>query len=324
MLFCSLPGLNFTPSVICLGVAEFGSSVSLEDSMAMLDTFVEADGNFADTAHVYAAWLPDGWGQSERALGEWLRQRRPENFFIATKGGHPDLKDMRISRLSPECIAQDLQESLERLQVDSVDLYWLHRDDPAVPVGEIMEALNELLRAGRIRALGASNWSTTRIAEANQYAAKRGLSGFCASQIGWSLAEVNPEVRGAALTVQMDDEIMTWHRETDFPIMAYTSQANGFFAYPLPDPNSTMTPKQQALARSFLNEKNSARHARATQLANELSCTPNEVALAYIWSQSFPAVAIIGTRRHDHLTESLRAADLRLTPEQVAFLENNS
>ncbi len=321
MIYTKLPRLFFAPSVICLGVAEFGSKISDEESFAMLDDFVAAGGNCADSAHIYAAWLPNGWGQSERTLGAWLKARRPQDFFVATKGGHPDLQNMSNSRLASECIAQDLEESLDRLQRDTVDLYWLHRDDPQVPVGEIIDALNDLIRARKIKAIGASNWSAARIEAANQYAAQNDLVGFCASQIGWSLAEVNPDVRGAALTIQMDDELLNWHRQHRFPVMAYSSQANGFFHYLLPDENAETTPKQQALAKSYLSDKNRARYQRATQLAQRLNRTAPEVALAYNWSQNFPSVAIVGATKKEQLQETLRAADLQLSPDDVAFLE---
>ena len=322
MIYTELPGLAFAPSVICLGVAEFGSKISDEESFAMLDDFVTAGGNCADSAHIYAAWLPDGWGQSERTLGAWLQARQPRDFFVATKGGHPDLQNMSNSRLTPECIVQDLTESLERLQRATVELYWLHRDDPQVPVGENIDALNDLINTRKIGAIGASNWSTARIEAANQYAAQNGLVGFCASQIGWSLAEVNPQVRGAALTVQMDDELLNWHRQHRFPVMAYSSQANGFFHYDLPDENVAMTAKQKALATSYLNDKNRARYQRATQLAQQLKRTAPEVALAYNWSQNFPSVAIVGATKREQLQETLRAADLQLAPNDVAFLES--
>jgi aryl-alcohol dehydrogenase-like predicted oxidoreductase len=230
---------------------------------------------------------------------------------------------MAVSRLSPEAIAHDLQESLERLQLDSIDLYWMHRDDPAVPVLEIIEALNAQLQTGRIRAIGASNWSVARIEEANKVAAKRGLTGFCASQIGWSLAQVNPAVRGAANTVQMDDETLHWHRQSGFAQIAYSSQANGFFATPLPQEHGEMTAKQKKLAPSYLSDQNRARHNRAGELAATLGRTTNEVALAYIWSQSFPGVAIIGPRNMQQFADSVGAADLRLLPEQIAFLEGH-
>ena len=306
---------------MCLGTGAFGSDISVDESFAMLDEFAEAGGNFADTAHIYAAWLPHGIGQSERTLGKWLASRQPRDFIVGTKGGHPELATMKISRLSPECITRDVEESLERLGLTSVDLYWLHRDDPEVPIDEILEALNEHVIAGRVRYLGASNWSSERITAANDEAGRRGLTGFCASQIQWSLAEVNAEQRGLNGMVQMDEATLTWHRNNNFPVAAYSSQANGFFAHPLPASGEVITDKQKALASSYLSPTNELRYARVQELAQRLNRTPNEVALAYVWSQSFPAIAIIGPGRLEQLKDSLRAADLWLDAKDVAFLE---
>lgn len=306
---------------MCLGVAEHGSAISPDDSLAMLDAFAEAGGSFVDTAHIYASWLPNGEGQSERTLGRWLQSRRPQNFIVATKGAHPDLATMEVSRLAPQDIERDLSESLERLQLNSVGLYWLHRDDPDVPVGEIMQALSEHVRAGLVEAIGASNWSPSRIEAANAYAREHGLPQFCASQIGWSLAQTNDAARGAGNTLQMDDETLSWHRRTNFAAIAYSSQANGFFAHALASSPEEATPKQRSLARSYLSPRNKLRHERAAQLARELGRTPNEIALAWVWSQSFPSVAIIGPRSLEQLQSSLRAADLKLSPKQAAWLE---
>lgn len=321
MLFTSFPGTNLKPSVICLGTGHFGSDISTDAAFSLLDAFAEAGGNCADTAHVYAAWLPHGNGQSERTLGKWLANRQPHDFFVGTKGGHPDLTTMDVSRLTPECIASDLDESLDRLQLAAVDIYWLHRDDPLIPVGEILDALNEHINAGRVRYLGASNWSVQRIVTANEEARRRGLTGFCASQIAWSLAEVNPQKRGTGGTVQMDGETLAWHRNIGFPVAAYSAQANGFFAHPLPEPGAQTTEKQRALAPSYWSPKNALRHARAQELGLRLGRTAHEVALAYLWSQTFPAVAIIGPRHLEQLRESLQAADLRLSDEDMAFVE---
>jgi aryl-alcohol dehydrogenase-like predicted oxidoreductase len=323
MLTISLPGLGFQPSVMCLGVAGFGSSTPRDEAFAMLDRYVEAGGNFADTAHVYASWLPDGEGQSERALGEWLQSRQPQNFSIATKGGHPPLSNMEQTRMKPADLAQDIAESFERLQQDHVDLYWLHRDAPEVPVGEIIDALNQQNTKGRLGAFGASNWSTQRIEAANAYAREHGLQGFVASQIGWSLAEVNPAARGGAKTVQMDESTLVWHRATGFPQIAYSSQANGFFSYSLEGLRNPKSDKEHALHRMYFNDQNAARYERAVQFGEKLGRDAAEIALAYIWSQSFPSVAIIGPRTPQQLEDSLRAADLQLTAEDVAFLERN-
>ncbi|MBA3709392.1 MAG: aldo/keto reductase, partial [Planctomycetes bacterium] len=154
-----LPGVPLPASAICLGTALHGSTIADDDAFALLDIFVERGGNFLDTAHIYAAWLPNGHGQSERAIGAWLRSRGSRaSTVIATKGGHPSWTAVPQARLRPEDIASDLTESCERLGTDVIDLYWLHRDDPAVPVDEILDALQRLIASGRIRAIGASNW----------------------------------------------------------------------------------------------------------------------------------------------------------------------
>ena len=324
MIFTSFPLAILQPSVVCLGTGGFGTSTSQDDSFAMLDSFAEAGGNFADSAHIYAAWLEDGAGKSERTLGNWLRSRQPENFIVGTKGGHPHLESMEISRLSPDEIASDLTESLERLQRDQIELYWLHRDNPKIPVGEIIDALNVHFRTGQILSLGASNWSTPRIAAANSYAAKNGLTGFCASQICWSLAEVNAQMRGANGMVEMDETILAWHRENSFPIAAYSSQANGFFAHPLATENGSVTPKQKALAPAYWHSKNILRYQRAQELGARLNRSTHEVALAYVWSQTFPGVAIIGPRNLQQLRESLAVADLKLSSEEISLLETGA
>jgi aryl-alcohol dehydrogenase-like predicted oxidoreductase len=126
---------------------------------------------------------------SERTIGAWLRSRGVrKGVILATKGAHPDLDAMQVDRMSPEEIGSDLAESLDALQTDVVDIYWLHRDAPGVPVEEIVDALNVHVRAGRIRALGASNWRPDRIEAANAYARTHDLTGFSASQIAHSLA----------------------------------------------------------------------------------------------------------------------------------------
>jgi aryl-alcohol dehydrogenase-like predicted oxidoreductase len=322
MFFTQIPNTALSPSVITLGVATYGSEISLDESFAMLDAFAEAGGNSADSAHIYAAWLPNGVGTSERTLGAWVNSRQPQGFIISTKGGHPHLDSMEQSRLSPECLASDVADSLERLNLPKIDLYWLHRDDPQIPVGEIVDALNVLRNAGHIDALGASNWSPERILAANEYAASRELAGFSASQIGWSLAFVNEAGRSNPGTLFMDDETLQWHREENFPAFAYSSQANGFFSYPLPGEESTRTPKEQALASSYLNPGNAARYERAGELAQKLGRTRPEVALASVWSQEFPSSAIVGCRTREQLADSLKAADLKLSAAQLSFVEN--
>ena len=323
MRYQPLAGLPLTPSRICLGGGGLGTSIPQAQAFALLDAYAACGGNWVDTAHVYASWLPDGAGASERTIGAWLRAQGAHfPFMVGTKGAHPRLETMHISRLSPVEIAQDLHESLERLQRDHVDLYWLHRDDPAVPVGEILGALNEAIAAGLIRAIGASNWTTARLQEAADYACAHGLRGFVASQIGWSLAEAHQEAAGFSGMLYMDTPTLGWHRAGKFPAVAYSSQAGGFFGGKY-SRASAQDPRMASsgVGKLYFSNANFARLERAQALAAQRGCSANQIALAYLLNQPFPAFAIAGCRTPEQARASCAAADLTLTPEEIAALE---
>lgn len=296
-------------SVIALGTATFGSAIPTETSEALLDAYIAGGGNVLDTAHCYAAWLPDGEGASERCIGDWLMAREiRDQVVISTKGGHPPMDALERPRLRPGQLTADLDDSLERLGVEHIDLYWLHRDDPAIPVGEILDTLEGHRKAGRIRAYGASNWSITRLDDAAVWAKKRGHAGFCADQPGWSLAEHRTDVPSIPGCLNGDEVLRMWHHRMKFPTMAYTSQANGFFS------------KQPEQVPAFDTPTNRERAMRARDLAKELDTTANRIALAWLTSQTFPGIAIVGPKRVEQLADSLLAGDLQLTAEQVEWL----
>ena len=157
-------------SVISLGTGGAGANYDRATAFAMLDAFFEEGGNFVDTAHVYNDWIPGERSRSEKLLGAWMKERRNRSgVLLATKGAHPDLAQMQVGRLSPAEIQADLEESLRFLQVETIDLYWLHRDDPTRPVEEIIDTLEAQVQAGKIRYFGCSNWRLERIQAAQLY-----------------------------------------------------------------------------------------------------------------------------------------------------------
>jgi aryl-alcohol dehydrogenase-like predicted oxidoreductase len=316
-----IPNTDLTVSALCFGAGGLGTRTSRDDSFRMLDLFVERGGNFLDTAHIYAAWVPGGAGASERTIGDWLRSRGVRNeIVIGTKGGHPHLQSMEISRLSPQEIEQDLEESLERLQVETIDLYWLHRDDPKRAVSELVETLTRAVTRGKIRSFGFSNWTVPRMQEALDYTAARNLTGFVANQPGWSLAQRTPGL-GDPTALFMDAEMHAFHRATGLTAIAYSSQANGFFAGaygrgilpPAPGVNP-------GVVQAYYHETNFKRLDRARALADRHGCTPNDIALGYLLSQPFPTCAILGCGTLVHLQASLNGGDIRLSQEELEWL----
>ena len=216
--------------------------------------------------------------------------------------------------MTPQVIASDISESLERLQIDRVDIYMLHRDDLRHPVGEIIETLNAEIARGRVRYLGASNWSTTRIAEANAYAAAKGMKGFVISSSQWNLGKQNhlallPNGKQDFSVLPLTEQDVNWHCENQFPAMPWNPTAYGYFAG-----------VSSGNAKSFENPLSHARLERARQLAGELGCTPSQIALAYLLSHAFPVFPVVGTLDPDHLADTLTAAAIRLTSAQSHWL----
>src|SRR6202048_3565865 len=168
-----VPRTTLGASVLCRGTAEFGSVVEDSVSETIINRYLEAGGNVLDTAEVYAEWIPGGSHRSEEFLGQWLRKRKSrDGLILSTKGAHPRLHSMPIPRMSKQDVESDLNSSLRRLGVDCVDIYWLHRDDVATPVEDILLMLEEFRKAGKIRYAGFSNWTQTR-ADAARTAAEK-------------------------------------------------------------------------------------------------------------------------------------------------------
>lgn len=324
MRLFTIPKTDLTVSALCLGCGGLGTRTSRDNSFRLLDLFVALGGNFLDTAHIYAAWVAGGEGVSERTIGAWLQQRGArEEILIGTKGGHPHLNSMAISRLSPAEIEQDLEESLERLQVQTIDLYWLHRDDPQRPVDEIVETLNHAVTQGKIRYFGCSNWTPQRMRAAMEYADQHGISGFVANQVGWSLAKRNPG--GDPTTLFMDAETHAFHTETGLTVAAYSSQANGFFTGPYGRESQPPAPGvNPGVAQAYYNETNFGRLDRARELAQRHHCAPNNIALGYLTSQPFPTCAIVGCGTEEHLRTSCATEEITLSPEEVHWLDGSS
>lgn len=318
----TIPNSDLAVSPLCYGVMKFGTVAQGDDMFKLYEQYCESGGNFFDTAHSYACWRPNGGGASERGLGDCLRKfGNREDVVIVTKGGHhghETLYPRPDNCLAPEVLASDISDSLERLGIDTIDLYVLHRDHPANAPGDVIETLNAEIQKGRIRYIGASNWPIERIAEANAYAASRGLQGFVISSPQWNLAIPNqlpyfwtgePDTKA----VMMSEEDVEWHRRNGFATMPWTPTAYGYFAG-----------ADGRNPSNFDNPVSRARRERAERLAKELGASTNQVALAYLIAHEFPVFPILGTMNPEHLADALGAASLSLTAEQREWLKTGA
>lgn len=318
----SLFGTELEPFPICLGSVYFGTEISKEQSFAVLDAFLEAGGNFVDTAHIYAAWLEGGVGTSERTIGEWIRTRGVrDQIILGTKGAHPPMDaKVKIGRCAREQIDQDLDESLDRLGLDTIDIYWLHFDEPERPVGEIIESLADFREDGRIKSYGASNWKGERIQAANAYAQEHGLPPFVASQPFWNFASDPPDTVPDAEALCSDDPTRRSAAVSAIPLVPYSSQANGFFGAANVKWARAGFEGEAPTAAKYDSPRNRQRLLRAIELGEKKGATANQIGLGYLMSHPFPVYPIVGTGNPEHLRDAMGAPAFSLSSAECAAL----
>jgi len=312
-----IPQTDLDASVLCLGTAEFGSGIENSVSSAIVDRYLEAGGNVLDTAEAYAEWLPGGSHRSEEFLGQWLHERGTrDGLIVSTKGAHPKINSMHLSRISKPEVEADLNSSLKRLGVDYVDIYWLHRDAPQIPVEEILLMLEDFRKAGKIRYAGFSNWMEPRAEAARLAAEALNLPGFIGSQNQWSLAKVN-KGKGDPSWAYIEESSIAWHIRHGFAAFPYTPQAKGYFRHL---ERGTIDQAPQQVRDLFHHPTNEARYERIKTVQQQTGLDQGAIVLGYLLSQPFPVFPIIGPRKITDLNDSLKTANRVLTPEQVNFL----
>jgi aryl-alcohol dehydrogenase-like predicted oxidoreductase len=297
-----IPGLNREVSQLGLG-----SMIFHPDRKALVFELIDAwrarGGNLIDTAACYAG------GQSERAIGLYLQE----------VGGREDLVILdkafdNAETLVPEAISAGIEGNLERLGTNYLDLFLFHRDNEKVSVQEIVDAMHFEVLAGRVRAWGGSNWTVPRIWEANSYAAITGKTPMSVSSPHVCLATaVEPFWAGCTQAYSAD---LRWYREKGIPVLAWSSQGRGFFLE-----GSGPEDTNADLRRVYGREDNYEKLERVRQLAAEKGLAPVQIALAYVLSLDAPIIALVGPATVGEIDSSVDASSLRLTPDEMAWLE---
>lgn len=332
MLYRTMKDTDLQLSNICLGTAAFGEKLSRDDAFEILDAYVRQGGNFIDTANVYCKWILGLENCSEQVLGEWLRSRGAyKNVVIATKGGHYQFDiPGRIPRVNEADIRKDLEDSLSTLGLDTIEFYWLHKDDETKPVEEIVDILEKLKKEGKIRYYGLSNYRTERVKQAGNYLQSRGLSGPYAVSNQWSMASINPgkNTNSDPTLVEFTEEEYQWHCVTGIPSVPFSSTAMGFFekmkqAYvKVRDgkviSEGNMETIDPVLRAAFLNEDNLRKYEGLLKLQHDTGYSLQALALAYLISQPFQVFPVSGVRNTEQLKDVMEAGEICI--EQEAFI----
>lgn len=313
MEYVKVKGINKMMARLILGTTLLNEN-EMEKSFRLLDEAVENGFTALDTARAYS---------SESTIGRWMSERgRRHSLFLISKGGHPS--EYR-NRVTPDDITADLHESLRQLRTDHIDLYMLHRDDTSVPVEYLVDILNDHIRSGKVQAIGASNWTARRLADANAYAQQNGLTGFTASSPHYSLAEqfAEPWAPGC-ISISGEENRLSrdWYADEHLPVLAYSCLSNGFFSGQISreqfvsDPASISEPCRIA----YCHEPNFRRLDRARELAAAKGASVPQLAVAYVLNSPMVVFPIIGAANAQEMQDNLHALKIRLSQKEMAWL----
>ena len=301
-----------TSSKILLGTAYFGDTISKEDAFNIMDEYYELGGRHIDTARLYAD------GESERIISKWIKSRKPNDIFLSTKGGFPNLDTPSVSRLSESEIRYDIEQSLRALEIECVEFYWLHRDDESINAKEIIDIMNKLVKEGKIKRFGASNWRVRRIEYANKYAKENSLRGFEATQVRFSPGVISPSGNADRTLVDMTKEDFDYYGHINMPVAAYASQAKGFFSKMSEIGESGLSVKSR---ERYLCDENLRRLEVIEKLSAKYGCSVAAAICAAMCSLNKPDVfPIIGASKVSQIKDSIKGADVLIEKKELSEL----
>jgi aryl-alcohol dehydrogenase-like predicted oxidoreductase len=293
---------------LCLGGNVFGWSIDEERSFAVLDAYARAGGNFIDTADTYGRRGPGGAGESERIIGRWMASRgNRDELVIATKVG----MSADLHGLSAATIARGIEASLERLGIDTVDLYYAHQDDLQTPLEETLGAFGTLIGEGKIRYAAASNYSAPRLSEALTIGERAGMARYVALQPHYNLME----------RTGYEGELARVCGQNGLACLPYFGLARGFLTGKysrhgeLPD-----SPRAQGVRDSYFNERGFAVLEALSEIAGKHETSFAAVALSWLLAQPTVLAPIASATSIEQLAELLASVELELTPEELAEL----
>jgi aryl-alcohol dehydrogenase-like predicted oxidoreductase len=306
-------GLEVAP--LAFGGNVFGWTVDQPGTFQLLDAFVAAGFNLIDTADIYPKWVPGNQGgESETMIGNWLKQRgNRAQVTIATKLGMEMAPDKK--GLSRSYMLRAVEDSLRRLQTDYIDLYQSHQDDPETPLAETLATYGDLIKQGKVRAIGASNYSAERLAEALQVSKENGLPRYESLQPLYNLYD----------RAVFEEKLEPLCLKEDLGVLTFYSLAAGFLSgkYRSAD-DLPQSPRGQGIAQKYLNERGMRILAALDQVAEQYNSTPARVSIAWLLARPGVTAPIASATSLAQLHELIEATKLGLDESAIALLNQAS
>ncbi len=300
---------DLSVSRLCLGTMHFGSRDDAASSQTILDRFVEAGGNFLDTANIYARWI-DGCsgGESEELIGRWMQERgNRDDLVIATKVGfeYPGVE----RGLTAELIVEECDKSLKRLGIDRIDLYYAHKDDRNTPVDETLEAFDRLVDTGKVRYIGASNFTAWRLQKSLDIGERDRRPAYIGIQQRYSY--LRPRA-GTSFEPQLaaSEELLDFCAGESFPLLPYSPLLGGAYAR-----------EDKSFPAQYEGPDSDARLKALREVAGELGATANQIVIAWMLHHTFPVVPVVAASSVQQIDEIIAAEQLSLTDEQKRRLD---
>lgn len=316
MKYMEIPYVKNPVSRILYGTAMPPFSTN-EDGNALLDAVFELGVTAFDTARVY--------GDSEKTIGRWIESRENrDRIVLLSKCAHP-LPD-GTKRVDEKEIRADFKMSSEALRTNYIDIYLLHRDDPFVPAGDIVEIMNALHAEGKIGAFGGSNWTHERIEQANEYAYKHAMIPFSISSPNFGLAEqVDDPWGGGCISIAgpSGEAGRLWYEKNGMPVIAYSSLGRGLFSGKVKssEPERAGEAMDEFALKGYAYPDNFKRLYRCEELAKEKGCSVPQIAMAWLFGQKVNTFAVVSTTKPERMKENIAALDIILTQAELDYLD---
>ena len=302
-------------SPLCFGGNVFGWTADETTSFALLDAWVDAGFNFIDTADVYSAWVPGhSGGESETVLGRWFRKSgKRHQIVLASKVGKP--MGPGKSGLSPAYIRQAVEDSLTRLQTDVIDLYQSHDDDATTPMEDSLGAFDDLIKAGKVRAIGASNFTSDRLALALKTSAQHGLARYETLQPLYNLYD----------RAVFEDTLAPLCSQENVSVINFYTLAAGFLTGKYrTTADIGKSPRGTNVAARYLNERGLKILGALDEVAPRYNATPGQIATAWLMAQPAVTSPIASATTLQQLKELIAATHIQLTPQDITLLNTTS
>lgn len=311
-----LKGTDLSVSPMGFGTVRAGLKWDGKDADDIMNCYVDNGGNIIDTARIYLDTVGTEIGRSERVIGDWFRRcKRRNEVVLMTKGGHPKFESMHTSRMGNSDMEYDLNLSLKSMGVDYVDIYFYHRDDESLSVGELLDRMEEFRKQGKIRYYGCSNWSNARMKEADEYAKSHNMAGFIANQNLYNIGVKCMRPLSDDTLKYVNKDALEFYRCSNNTLMPYSGLCNAFF-------HVLETKGEEAVKSSnYYTDGNLKVADEIKKIKEKYNCSTTQVLMGFFFSHDFTVIPLISSSSIAQLKDLMDSVNIAFEKNDFDFFK---